>query len=71
MTVTNIHWVLTLSQILFYILHMQSQLIGFLKQLCKVDVVVQFISASILLTGTSHMAQIAARETQAEWPVPR
>lgn len=64
MTVTSICWVLTLSQTRFYILYVQRQLIAFLQQLREVDVIVQCISASILLTGMSHMAQTA------KWPVP-
>ena len=56
---------LALSQTRFCILYVQRPLIAFLQQLREVDVIVQFISASVLLTGMSHMAQTA------KWPVPR
>lgn len=69
--VTDMYWVLTLSQSLFQILSVQCQLIAFLQQLCKIDVITQFISVHVLLAAMSHVAQLASREAQAECLVPR
>lgn len=64
--VTGIYWLLIRSQTQLQTLCVQCQLIAFLQQLCKVVVIVQFISAHILLAAMSHIAQLATREAQAE-----